>query len=82
MKQRTKEQKMHAQEKRKQLYSYQFRSENQQQSVLATNARTSAMDNLFAYDTNLIYKDLQKTILITLLIIGCLVAIYMYSPLR
>ncbi len=83
---RTKEQKMQAQVKRAQTLSYSYQGPSfsavhavQEKPEEKNEVSDVVTHEIFGYDVHVVYKDLMKTILITVGIIGLLLGIYFFG---
>ena len=86
---RTKQQKMKAQERRAQQPQYTYQAPVAASSAapirntvpLAPSAPSaqSKKEDLFGYNTSFIFRDLRKTIIVTVLILVCLIGIFLYT---
>lgn len=80
---RTKQQKMKAQERRTQQLQYSFQAPETlgaatQDQIFSPPIPTKKED-LFGYDIRLIFRDLRKTLVVTVVILVCLIGIFIYT---
>lgn len=74
---RTRQDKIEAQLKRNELtYTLSTETPAQASSTPTAHTSTQAKQHLFGYPVNLIYRDLVKTILVTVIILICFGVIY------